>query len=121
LTSRSLLNAGAKRPYKREACRYHLLVLENNYPEILKHHEMKEVHKASKRAKTFEMQKVVKKLKDLGYEPDSTLLTIAPIVCLSVSNRKKGHNTQTVEEYEAELTCLKVVLIFFYFAAHFLI
>jgi len=34
------------------------------------------------------MQKVVKKLKDLG---------------------KKGHNTQTVEEYEAELTCLKGV------------
>ena len=29
---------------------------------------MKEVHKASKRAKTFETQKVVKKLKDLGYE-----------------------------------------------------
>ena len=29
---------------------------------------MKEVHKASKRAKTFETQKVVKKLKDSGYE-----------------------------------------------------
>lgn len=31
---------------------------------FFQHHEMKEVHKASKRAKIFETQKVVKRLKD---------------------------------------------------------
>ena len=69
---------------------------------------MKEVHKASKRAKTFETQKVVKKLKDLGYELAAWVHHFLLIVFLNVSNRKKGHNTQTIEEYEAELTCLKV-------------
>ena len=44
---------------------------------------MKEVHKASKRAKTFETQKVVKKLKGLGYEAQPI---IAPVLCdLNVS------------------------------------
>ncbi|KAF8807120.1 Bud-site selection protein [Phlegmacium glaucopus] len=51
------------------------------------HHEMKEVHKATKKAKIFETQKVVKKLKDLGKKGDTT--------------------SQAVGEHEAELTCLK--------------
>ncbi|KAF8158378.1 Bud-site selection protein [Crassisporium funariophilum] len=47
-----------------------------------------EVHKASKRAKVFAIQTVVKKLKDLN---------------------KKGDDSKTVGEYEAELTSLKGV------------
>ncbi|KAF8955288.1 Bud-site selection protein [Flammula alnicola] len=50
------------------------------------HHEMKEVHKASKRAKIFETQKVVKRLKDL---------------------RKKDEGDKAIAEFEAELTSLK--------------
>lgn len=47
---------------------------------------MKEVHKASKKAKIFETQKVIKKLKDLEFEPNSSLL----ILCgLNVSIGKK--------------------------------
>jgi hypothetical protein len=66
---------------------------------------MKEVHKASKRAKTFETQKVVKKLKDLRYE----LIPLFFLLCvLNVFCRKKGDNIQAIGEYEAELACLKV-------------
>ncbi|KAF8957292.1 Bud-site selection protein [Flammula alnicola] len=50
------------------------------------HHEMKEVHKASKRAKVFETQKVVKRLKNL---------------------RKKDEDDKAIAEFEAELTSLK--------------
>lgn len=47
---------------------------------------MKEVHKASKKAKIFETQKVIKKLKDLEFEPNLSLL----ILCgLNVSVGKK--------------------------------
>lgn len=47
---------------------------------------MKEVHKATKRAKIFETQKVVKKLKGLRYEPNLSLLLHA----LNVSIGKKA-------------------------------
>ena len=71
---------------------------------------MKEVHKASKRAKTFETQKVVKKLKDLGYKLIIPLLFL--LCVLNVFCRKKGDNIQTIGEYEAELACLKVTWYF---------
>jgi hypothetical protein len=32
---------------------------------LVKHHDLKEVRKAAKKAKTFEMQKLVKKIKGL--------------------------------------------------------
>ncbi|KAF9568784.1 Bud-site selection protein [Agrocybe pediades] len=50
------------------------------------HHEIKEVHKASKRAKVFETQKVVKRLKDL---------------------RKKDAEDKSIGQFEEELTTLK--------------
>ncbi|PPQ80981.1 hypothetical protein CVT25_015134 [Psilocybe cyanescens] len=52
------------------------------------HHEVKEVHKASKRAKVFETQKVVKRLKDL---------------------RKKDEADKAIMDFEAELTSLKEI------------
>ncbi|KJA16926.1 hypothetical protein HYPSUDRAFT_46837 [Hypholoma sublateritium FD-334 SS-4] len=52
------------------------------------HHEMKEVHKASKKAKVFETQKVVKRLKDL---------------------RKKDESDKSIVGFEAELTALKEI------------
>ncbi|KDR82782.1 hypothetical protein GALMADRAFT_134340 [Galerina marginata CBS 339.88] len=50
------------------------------------HHEMKEIHKASKRARVFETQKVVKRLKDI---------------------RKKDEMDNAIEGLEAELRSLK--------------
>ncbi|KAJ3509424.1 hypothetical protein NLJ89_g5231 [Agrocybe chaxingu] len=50
------------------------------------HHEKKEVHRASKRAKVFETQKVVKRLKDL---------------------RKKNEDSKGIEALEGELDSLK--------------
>lgn len=47
---------------------------------------MKEVNKASKRAKTFETQKVVKKLKDLGYELNSAHL-LPPLINVSIGKK----------------------------------
>ncbi|KAF9483438.1 Bud-site selection protein [Pholiota conissans] len=52
------------------------------------HHEMKEVHKASKKAKIFETQKVVKRLKDI---------------------RKKSKTDKSIAEFESELTTLKEI------------
>ncbi|KAH9480302.1 Protein bud22 [Psilocybe cubensis] len=52
------------------------------------HHEVKEVHKASKRAKIFETQKVIKRLKGL---------------------RKKDESNKAIADFEAELTSLKEV------------
>lgn len=52
------------------------------------HHDIKEVHKASKKAKVFETQKLVKRLKDL---------------------RRKGDDPKAIEEHEEQLTLLKSV------------
>ncbi|PPR01738.1 hypothetical protein CVT24_001558 [Panaeolus cyanescens] len=56
------------------------------YEPPVEHHEAKEAHKASKRAKTFETQKIVKRLKDL---------------------RKKNNDSKEIAVFEAELTHIK--------------
>ncbi|KAF9046719.1 Bud-site selection protein [Panaeolus papilionaceus] len=56
------------------------------YEPPVEHHEAKEAHKAAKRAKVFETQKIVKRLKDL---------------------RKKNDNPKEAGNFEAELTTIK--------------
>lgn len=53
-----------------------------------KHHCAKEVKKAAKKAKTFETQKLIKKLKDLRYAPSfQPLRTASSYPSLGRSNR----------------------------------
>ena len=48
-------------------CVTHIFVTYDAPSSSFQHHELKEVHKASKRAKVFETQKVVKRLKAIRH------------------------------------------------------
>jgi hypothetical protein len=68
------------------------------------HHHLKEVRKAVKKAKTFEIQKLVKKLKGLRFVACSRSTDF----CVLTVYRRKGEASQEIADLEAQLDLLKV-------------
>jgi hypothetical protein len=77
---------------------------DENLPCRLKHHRLKEVTKAAKKAKVFETQKVVKNLKTLRHVAHSGHLH--PF--RNLRRRHSAKNVEDIQAVEAQLEKLKV-------------